>query len=530
MFHWIEKLWTNSRNRPDESVDWKTENSLFQFLSQHVNAEGKLASPYIDLPDEKQKENSIRFAPGLRDALFGEDDSNDAKLRIKKLTKLLKTIAKHDTCTAKSEFYAEITSTDAVVGIIDTLFAKLQGLPVLPYLFPFAKDLALKSQHRNAVKFGIALLGRCQDRSILDELKIFGLHDEFTVFAMIAIMQLSDGYVHDLWELAKKVDGWGRIQIVTRLADEELTEEMRDWLVYDGYKNCIMHGYLAHPCAVQGRLHLRLAAGTIDYGLFQSTGEIIEALIEGGPAEDMSDYEHAATVVANYIRHAKIHASELSDFLALHQINDFFMEELESDFSKHEKNGWTKDIIETCKQNISPLLAKEDWQAKTMVALEGEEILYWQGKAAAQKLGIDIWEIVWKKLMANPLEDMRWYDVTANAKEHHVDQIIDFALKTLPLDEIASGPKDFLGFGKGYKPHLCLGWVLNFLENKPGKGEKLILAGLWSPVVQQRNAALNVLEQWGKEYWTPAIKQRLGDLQPIEPNEQTKETIDKLLQ
>jgi hypothetical protein len=71
---------------------------------------------------------------------------------------------------------------------------------------------------------------------------------------------------------------------------------------------------------------------------------------------------------------------------------------------------------------------------------------------------------------------------------------------------------------------------LFFLEKRPGRGEQFILAGLYSPVTGNRNIALNVLEQWGKEHWTPVIEQRLRDLQSIEPDEQVKEKISKLLQ
>jgi hypothetical protein len=42
----------------------------------------------------------------------------------------------------------------------------------------------------------------------LDQIKILGLHDEFTLFSSVAIMNISDDVVNVLWELSKKVDGW----------------------------------------------------------------------------------------------------------------------------------------------------------------------------------------------------------------------------------------------------------------------------------------------------------------------------------
>lgn len=58
-----------------------------------------------------------------------------------------------------------------------------------------------------------------------------------------------------------------------------------------------------------------------------------------------------------------------------------------------------------------------------------DDLEYWNGKQAAQKLGIDLWDTFWERLKQNPLDGSAWYDVTANAKESNVDEIIDFAIK-----------------------------------------------------------------------------------------------------
>lgn len=47
--------------------------------------------------------------------------------------------------------------------------------------------LATKTNNRNAVKFGIAILGLCENKKPINDIKILGLHDEFSVFSTVAL-------------------------------------------------------------------------------------------------------------------------------------------------------------------------------------------------------------------------------------------------------------------------------------------------------------------------------------------------------
>lgn len=39
--------------------------------------------------------------------------------------------------------------------------------------------------------------------------------------------------------ISEKVDGWGKIQLVDRLSRPELSEPIKDWLIYEGYKTAL---------------------------------------------------------------------------------------------------------------------------------------------------------------------------------------------------------------------------------------------------------------------------------------------------
>jgi len=86
-----------------------------------------------------------------------------------------------------------------------------------------------------------------------------------------------------------------------------------------------------------------------------------------------------------------------------------------------------------------------------------------------------------------------------------------------------------MGFGENYNKFGSLDYVITFLENYPRKGEKIILTGLKCPVTRNRNMAIKVLDKWTKENWSPEIDIEIRHLSEVEPNKDTKENIQRLL-
>lgn len=526
---WLKELF---EKKDLEFREWKTDNSILKFLSSKLNDKGSLLESSNDLPDELMEDGNIKFAAGLVDAMFGADDSADSKKRIAELSKHFRKIAKVGDKSAEQEFYQLITENINVIGIIDLFLQTIvdESLPVQPYLFKFAKDLATQTDKRNSVKFGIAILGLCQDKSVLNDIKILGLHDEFTVYSSVAIINLSSNVEEDLWELAKKVDGWGKIQLVDRLSKLELSEPIKDWLIEEGYKNNIMYEYLAYTCAVNGELHKKLVNEEVKLQIFKSAAEIIDALIvEHSPAEDITVYSFAAQVIQDFIRHTKTQSIDISNFNVLNKIKDFLID-LQKDIGEQAKNGWNDDVISNCIIDIIEIINSRDWKTLAYEGLKSNNnVIYWNAKQAAEKLEIDLWETVWSKLQVKPVDSSSWHDVIQYGKPENSDQIINFALRYLPFDELSTGPKDTNGFGDDYNKHASLECVTTFLGNYPQKGEKIILASLKSPVTRNRNAAVNVLDKWKRQHWSSEIEKEIQLLQDIEPNIDTKENIGRLL-
>ncbi len=527
---WLRDIF--DKKEPTDTSEWRTDCSIFKFLSSSLGENDKLKDSAKDLPDEIKADDEVRFAPGLMDAMFGADDSAGSKKRVADLARHLTIIAKKGDTTSEQAFYKLVTESNGAIGIMDEFLQAVvsKSLPVNPYLFNFAKDLATKTDQRNAVKFGIAILGLCQNKSVLEDIRILGLHDEFTVYSVIAIAGLSDDAENDLWELAKKVDGWGKIQLVDRLANPGLKEPVKDWLIFEGYKNNIMYEYLAYTCAVHGELHKKLGSEQIERPLFKAASDILEALIaEHSPANDITSYPFASQVIRDFVQHAKTHATEVSDFNVLHKIRNFLIE-LQNDIGDQKENGWNQDNISNCIIDTIETLNGRDWKTVTREALKSQDNdIYWNAKQAAENLEMDLWDTVWAKLNENPAKSTVWYDVTRYGKPEHSNKIINFALKHLPLDDLATGPKDSTGFGEHYNKHASLEYVTTYLENYPKMGDEILLAALQSPVTRTRNMAIRVLDKWTRENWSADIERGVRHLFNREPNKDTKENIERLL-
>lgn len=536
MLNWLKNIFGKKEEQPTSTPKqptstWQTSNSIFSFLKANRDAQGALTEAAQDLPDEEKSTETITFAPGFMDTMFGADQSEEAQDKVQHLVHLINRVARRGDAASKAQFYTAITTDDQVVGIIDNfLQALIQSKPpVEPHLLYYAHDLATETNHRNAVKFGIAILGLCQETMPIEDIKILGLHDEFTIFSIVALYGLSDKLLQDLWYLAKRLDGWGKIQLVDRMAEMDLPQEIRDWLVYEGYKNNIMYQYLALTCAINGQLDQKLAQNTIDNKLFVAAGELIDALLEDGPAAGIEEYPDSLHTLNNYWRHAKTQALTLSDFLLLHQLKDYLQEAQQ----QPEGSGlehWEEDDFSNGILDSRALIFSKDWTAITQEALaSSDSVTYWQGKAAAKILGIDLWSTLWNKVQKNPFEESAWFDITRYEAPKQAPKIIAFALEVFPLAVSTTGPENTMGFDKKYQKDRALEYIVTFLEEHPTSGEALILAGLNNPVIRTRNMTLRTLEHWTAKNWSPAIQRALVHLAAIEPSEDTKKDVNKLL-
>lgn len=176
------------------------------------------------------------------------------------------------------------------------------------------------------------------------------------------------------------------------------------------------------------------------------------------------------------------------------------------------------------------IFAQATWRSLMNDALESEnDRIFDMGDAAAQMLSVDTWERHFLRVRANPLTSSSWYRLMQQTDERRIELILAFAESVLPFDQIETGPGDQLGVGPQFHPHQALDWVLQDLRRFPGRGWRLIKAGLRSPVVRNRNMAINALSSWDRNLWTPEVQIATSNACDLEPEPRVKKRLECLL-
>lgn len=122
-----------------------------------------------------------------------------------------------------------------------------------------------------------------------------------------------------------------------------------------------------------------------------------------------------------------------------------------------------------------------------------------------------------------------WYAVMQTDDPKRIDEVLQLAESTIPLDEIATGPAEEMGLGPEWAHHSHLDFVLQDLRRFPGKGWPSIRTGARSPVVRNRHMALRALSPWGKDRWPTEAPALLERALQEEPDEDVRSEIETLL-
>lgn len=341
---------------------WAGKPSAYDMIVLRMGQDGKLMSQALpdddECADRPERREALR-REGLEGigALGAVPDEGVAK----ELTRLLVRLSRDRSVRSRRAAYLALMRDES----LDAISPALQALHKLPglnagHLYEEALWMARHGVHRNVVKFGIALLSQYGSDRHRELTFTLGKHEEFTLYAASALMGMEQPS-KALCELARCVDGWGRVYLVERLDPE--TQEIRDWLLREGFRNRIGDGLLAYTCALKGDLEEALQADTIDPALFEGAGGILAALIAGGPAEDIDDYEQAMPVIGEYLRHA---ARMREDGACLAPVLEIqrFLEQDERAWEKRYLDGWTPEARQSYLAQCRSIAGTGSWHGR----------------------------------------------------------------------------------------------------------------------------------------------------------------------
>ena len=184
----------------------------------------------------------------------------------------------------------------------------------------------MASKDKECVKYGLSMLGVFNihgNEELKENVRTVGLCDEFTIFAISVMYKWPDGN-EEIWKLARKVHGWGRIHACRNL--NPLTEEIKRWFLLDGVHNNIMLSYSALVCWEKTDVENALKSN-ISKAEFDGIRDIIRGLLDEGPVFGMSVIEDRDEHVLRFLRHAGTFACEEEDYETIREIQNYFEDE-----------------------------------------------------------------------------------------------------------------------------------------------------------------------------------------------------------
>jgi len=501
---------------------WGDRQSIYEHIKAHiVDGQDGLVEGGDTLPDDAVVfgDNSVRWATGALDGVLGHHGAGESVSEAAGTAfGQLKATLAQPTQQNVNSLYETLTKARAI-GLIDPLLERVvdDGAIDANRFRELSVWLATKAADREPVKFALAFLGLLQGRDDYDVILSLARHEEFTLFASVAVMNREGNPDRTLWQIAKHVDGWGRIQTVERLADTD-DPDIRGWLLREGYRNSIMYEYLALTCAIAGDLRGALSAPEIDDALLTGAGDIIQTLITGqdGPAAGIDDYDEAAETIGLYLQHIDGRATTLDHFLALKRIEGYLAED-SPDWEDRQSM-----------LNIAQRLTGDDkWREMALENLGSDErMTFYSATEAARYLDIDTWEAYYRRTERG--ED-HWWNLMQTDDHERVARVIALAESMIPLEEVATGPGDSPGLGPEYTHHRTLDSILQDLVRFPGMGWHLVQAGLQSPTIRNRNMAIRALDGWTQKNWPDGAREAIRNARNNEPDSDLRESLEKLL-
>lgn len=503
----------NKKETTTSASTEKTSVSILTLMKAAIDENGCLSKEFV-LPEVSTK-SQLKFAPGAMDGIIIYHSSNGEK-DIKFLSDALLLVSERKYQLAEQaalNFFIleENTIMFSYIDSIQNWIIESQNTIDPNNLYEFSVNLVRNSTHIEMIKFGLSILELLNienDKELCKEIEVLALSDEFTIFCAYIIIKWDTGN-EIIFDLAKKINGWGRIHLVARL--DANTEKIKNWCLREGYKNSIMYEYSAMDCIEKSDLFSKLQNHQLTFEQLVSAGDLISSTLSNGPMMSLSGYDFGETLITLYLYEIKSFSINYSLIKSISNIADFLSD-----------SKWKScDLLLTnCNLYLKDLMVKKIVESSLMETKDFD---------LADKLGIEYVAMVYS-LLESDFENSYHLIGFLFSKKQLINETIELFTQNLPLSKMATGPKNEIGLGPEFKNYQILLHIIQYLRDYVNHGEKLIICALHSPVTNCRNMALNVLETWKENavVFSGTIQKSIYDLAICEINEEIKKRL-KLL-
>ena len=393
------------------------------------------------------------------------------------------------------------------------------------------------SKNIEVIKFCLCVLEIIKletEKDTIEKVKILALSDEFTLYCLNILKNLKNSN-EEIFEIAKKVKGWGRIYSIKYL--KVTNDEIKEWILEEGCHNYIIPAYTAYTCAKKINLVEILNEDKISSKKFNDISYLMNALLDEEAITGISNLEDRELLIERYLEKAKTLASAEEDYYAIITLKEYIKNNKEIN---NELIKICDEILNSEKtRNIVKELLKEGY-----------------GYNIAKYLGIDIDKYILEYLQDNPLKNP--YIVFNISERENMEKLVSLIEKKLTLEKLEGVPTDkFYSKNEKNKEYIFLDTIIKKLgnfgrtegkfvvsvypvdptasmdepENYIGIGENLIICALNSPYVDIRYGAVNTLESWKEKGYilSNEIIENIKKLEKLEVDEELKIKLNELL-
>lgn len=494
--------------------------SIFYRIEEQLRINGELPEHFE--PEERAyADNELRFAPGAMEGILGHHTAgNGEEAAFQEKLKGYLQISEKD---ALERFEKEEAGSFRTASLRKNLLQEIVAhqeeyqpgkLAVLAYTF------AEKGTKCETVKLGLSLLvlfDLSKNEKVCTLLKTLGCCEEFTDYVLMNTTDWEEQKRQDFYfELAKKLKGWGKIDVVEML--EADTEEKKEWILCHGCRNTVMYSYLGYVCAMKSNLYVRLEKGHLTEDEMQGANDIMDGLIEEGPCEGMSALEEPVELTLLYLKEMKRHVTGIDELALLGRIDRYFQD---------SKMQGAEEVCEEIKIFLNTLdmhsLIVDNIRQKPFECVQIAQT--YDMDLSAQIIG----------LMEEDFSKYYRYAYYLFVREKYIEEFFKICDREVDADKYPKRMGNSLGLGNLGEGVLALDMIVQYLDKYPLKGRKLIEISIQSPIVRWRNMAAKALLGWSDRLNLPlaeldaGLHQMVQAVAQTECNDKTREQWKKLL-
>ena len=491
--------------------------SIYEHVRVHVRQDGPGLLPGGDeLPDEVSggmtTPGGIRFSSGAWEGLQARvmaSEGRDASAVAEDVHAELVKLAARPTKEGEARLVALLHGSE-LRRVADLVLERLSEKPPRNpgQVYRVMRDLFLNSGHRDVVKLSMAAMATFRNSADIPLFHAIGRHDEFTLYAAVALAKVCDDPFPEWLALARQVEGWGRVELVERLLQDP-RPDLCDFLLREGYRNKVEGGYTALAIAQGCGLREVLEGPEPDETILRGATVILATLAgdaHGGPDGGILDYADGPRIIERFLLLVASKVRTLEDFLCLGEIRAFAADDGGDDESEQRllAAGWTRELRTRVVELCDEVLSRSEWRERAREAFDssdrGER---WRAPTVAHLMGLRD-ELI-TRVKAEPLNEWLWFYLSKGVSEEQMRETLDLAQALLDVPSIATGRGEVLTRGPGFATHECVEMIVQELRSFPGLGWDLIRLSLQSPLIRNRTMAIQALTAWGPEHLSPEM-------------------------